>query len=80
MQPRNPKIPPFARLRMIETLDWLIELADATGKPGEAKAWREEKSRMIALPVPGSTAAAVPGATPDAAVGAAAAARPVSRP
>ena len=32
--------------RMPEDLDRLIELAEATGKPDEAKAWRDEKARL----------------------------------
>ena len=30
---------------MPEDLDRLIEVAEATGKPDEAKAWRDEKAR-----------------------------------
>jgi GH15 family glucan-1,4-alpha-glucosidase len=35
----------------LSALDRLIELAEATGKPNEAKAWRKEKAKLPA-PLP----------------------------
>jgi tetratricopeptide (TPR) repeat protein len=43
---RADKIPPQAKSRPGEALDRLIELAEATGKPDEAKAWRAEKAKL----------------------------------
>jgi eukaryotic-like serine/threonine-protein kinase len=48
MKQRAAKIPPTARTRPVEALDRLIELAEATGKPDEAKARREEKAKLAA--------------------------------
>jgi serine/threonine protein kinase/tetratricopeptide (TPR) repeat protein len=43
MKKRATKIPPQAKQRLIEAVDRLIELADATKKPHEAKRWRDER-------------------------------------
>ena len=40
------------RVRLSDALDRLIALAEATGRPDEAKAWREEKARISPPPVP----------------------------
>jgi len=37
---------PWVKARTYEALDRLIELAEVTGKPDEAKAWRDEKARL----------------------------------
>ncbi len=50
MKQRADKIPPTGKIRRAEALDRLIELAEATGQPDEAKAWREEKARDAAAP------------------------------
>jgi lipopolysaccharide biosynthesis regulator YciM len=51
MKQRTDKIPSGAEKYTIAALDRLIELAEATGKPDEAKAWRDEKARL-APPTP----------------------------
>ena len=48
MTRRADKISPRNRARLVEALDRLIELAEATGKPDEAKAWRDEKGKLAA--------------------------------
>ena len=46
MKQRSDKIPPQGKPRIAEALDRLIELAEATGKPDEARAWRDEKAKL----------------------------------
>ena len=48
MKLRSDKIPPRDKFRLAESLDRLIELAEATSKPDEAKAWRDEKAKLSA--------------------------------
>ena len=52
MKRRAGMIPPQASSRPAEALDRLIRLAEARGRPDEAKAWRVEKDRITAPPVP----------------------------
>jgi serine/threonine protein kinase/tetratricopeptide (TPR) repeat protein len=51
LKQRAEKIPQQDKVRLAEALDRLIELAEATGKPAEATAWRDEKARL-ASPTP----------------------------
>lgn len=46
MKEQADKIPPQAKVRLGEALDRLIALAEATGKPDEAKAWRDERAKL----------------------------------
>ncbi len=39
---------PYRKHYLRETLDCLIQLAEATGKPSDAKAWKEERAKMDA--------------------------------
>ena len=48
MKQRADKIPPQGKIRLGEALDRLIELAEATGKPDDAKAWKDEKAKLPA--------------------------------
>ena len=49
MKARADKIPPqFRNLRLGQALDRLIALAEATNKPDDAKAWKEEKAKLPA--------------------------------
>jgi eukaryotic-like serine/threonine-protein kinase len=48
MKQRLDKIPPAGWPRVIDALDRLIELAEATNKPEDAKRWREEKAKLPA--------------------------------
>ncbi len=43
---------PFRRYYLRDTLDCLIKVAEATGKPDEAKAWKEERAKMNVNPHP----------------------------
>jgi eukaryotic-like serine/threonine-protein kinase len=56
MKARADKIPPqFRDVRLGEALDRLITLAEATDKPDEAKAWKEERAKLpAAAPNPGT--------------------------
>ena len=45
---RAEKIPPRARASLGKALDRLIALAEATDKPDEAKAWKEERAKLPA--------------------------------
>jgi eukaryotic-like serine/threonine-protein kinase len=51
MKARADKIPPQGKVRLVEALDRLIELAEATNRPDDAKRWKDEKAK---LPAPGS--------------------------
>ena len=46
MKQRAEKIPPIGKVRLAEVLDRLIELAEATGKPEDAKMWKDEKAKL----------------------------------
>ncbi len=52
---RAEKIPPQGRVRVVEALDRLIELAEATYQPNEAKRWKDEKAKLpgASTPQPG---------------------------
>ena len=56
LKQRADAIPPGGRHRPGQALDRLIALAEATGKPEEAKAWREERAKLPAAPAPVPTA------------------------
>jgi hypothetical protein len=43
------KIPPDRKRSLPEALEWLVQLYEATGKPGEAAKWRKEL-KAAALP------------------------------
>ncbi len=49
MKRRVEKMPPQSRVHLVAALDRLIELAEATNKPDEATAWREEKATVPAV-------------------------------
>ncbi len=51
LKERADKIPPQGKIRIVEALDRLIELAEATGKPDEAQKWKDEKAKL-AVPSP----------------------------
>jgi hypothetical protein len=46
MKQRLDNIPPRDKPRLAEALDRFITLATETGKPNEAKSWRDEKARL----------------------------------
>ncbi len=50
LKARADKIPPQAGAILAEALDRLIAQAEATNKPDEATAWREEKAKLPARP------------------------------
>ena len=47
MRQRLDKIPPRDKSRLAEAIERLVVLATETGKPDEAKSWRDEKSRLL---------------------------------
>ena len=46
MKQRADRIPPRHKINLVEALDRLIELAEATGKPEDVKRWKDEKARL----------------------------------
>jgi serine/threonine protein kinase len=52
MKLRAEKIPAAGKVRLAEALDRLIELAEATNKPEEARALKDEKRRLQEAPPP----------------------------
>jgi hypothetical protein len=58
MKLRAGKIPTAARRpRLAEALDRLIELAEATNRPDDARMWNDEKAKLPATPGPKEQAA-----------------------
>jgi len=43
---------PYGKARLVDTLDRLIALAEATDQPDQAHAWRDQKAKMTAPPDP----------------------------
>ena len=56
MKQRADKIPPQGKPRLGEALNRLIELAESTDKPDDAKAWKDERAKLSAdaSPKPGA--------------------------
>ncbi len=52
MKQRSSKIPPALRSQLTQAVDRLIKLAEATGKPDEARSWREEEAKVTSPPTP----------------------------
>jgi serine/threonine protein kinase len=52
LKARSGKIPPQGKVRLVEALDRLVNLAEATGKPDEAAKWKDEKAKLAPAPVP----------------------------
>jgi hypothetical protein len=52
MKLRAEKIPAQATPRLAESLDRLIQLAEATNKPDETRMWKEEKAKLPAASAP----------------------------
>ena len=52
MKQREEKIPKEAKVRLVETVDRLIELYAATNKPDEAAKWRAERAKYPDLAPP----------------------------
>ena len=55
MKQRAEKIPPEGKDRRGEAIDRLIELAEATNKPDDTKAWKDEKAKLAAAAKPDAT-------------------------
>ena len=51
LKQRDNQIPPPARVRLTEAVDRLIQLAEETGSPSEAQAWRKERERLVSQSV-----------------------------
>jgi serine/threonine protein kinase len=52
MKQRTGKIPPPSKVRLVEALDRLIGLAEATNRPEELKRWKDEKARLPRASLP----------------------------
>jgi hypothetical protein len=52
MKLRAEKIPAAGKPRLAEALDRLIQLAEATNKPDEARMWKDEKAKLPAASTP----------------------------
>ena len=52
MKLRAEKIPPQGKPRLAEALDRLIELAEATNKPDDARMWKDERAKLPAASAP----------------------------
>jgi eukaryotic-like serine/threonine-protein kinase len=53
MKQRADKIPPQGKIRLAEALDRLIELAEATDTPDDARKWKDEKAKLPTPPLDG---------------------------
>jgi tetratricopeptide (TPR) repeat protein len=52
MKRQADRIPPLRKVRLAEALDRLIAFAEATNRPDDAKAWKDEKAKTPGLPAP----------------------------
>jgi tetratricopeptide (TPR) repeat protein len=52
MKQRAEKIPPQGRPRLVEALDRLIDLAEATNRPDDVKRWKDEKAKLPGASAP----------------------------